>query len=94
MAEDLAEDREAADRGDPAGISKARGWDGDRDRPTKDRLLGADRPADRTMADASHGDAAVACRSSVLWRLQSSAQSCSRSCYKKHPHIALAMCGL
>ena len=101
ICRDRVADQEAADRMDPSvadradrtGILAVRGWDGSQDRPMADRLLGADRPADRTMADASHGDAAVACRSSVLWRLQSSAQSCSRFCYKKHPHIALAMCG-
>ncbi len=97
-AEDRAEadrgDPSVADRADPTGISADRGWAGDRDRPTEDRRSGADRPADRTMADASRGDAAVACRLSALWRLQSSARFCSRFCCKKrHPHIALAMCG-
>lgn len=85
---DLAEDRGVADpedllvadRGDPTGISEVRGWGGDQDRPTEDR------PADPTMADASRGDAAVACRLSESWHLPSSAQSCSRSCYKKTAH--------
>ncbi len=70
-------DRSVADREDPAGISVAPGWAGDRARLT------ADRPEDPTTGAVSPGAAAAACLSSASSCSPCSAFSCSRFCSER-----------